>query len=196
MSKNKFIKNLAYLLYSTVKGKYDIVVDKDIKILRNRAMLPRVYPVHKALIIKDKDAALSTLTGPAFNPSDIVILEDELGYELSNLPKPARESQTKIISYKNTEIMIEVNMADKGFLFLGDKFYPGWEVMVDGRPEKIHVANYAFRAVYLDEGKHDVKFYYENESYKRGLLITSLSFLFVIAVFISSYIIKRRKLAV
>lgn len=177
-------------------GKYDIVMDEDVKILRNRAMLPRVYPVHKALIIKDKDVALSTLTDPAFKPSDILILEDELGYELSNSPKPARESQAKITSYKNAEIMIEADMADKGFLFLGDKFYPGWKVVVDGRPEKIHVANYAFRAVYLDAGKHDVKFYYENESYKNGLLITAFSILFVIAVFLGSYIIKRRKLAV
>jgi len=166
-------------------GKYEIVVDEDVKILKNRGIMPRAYAVHKVANIEDRGKALSVITNQSFKPGEAIVLEDKIDYPLSFEPKPSSESKVNIVSYKNKEILISANMADKGFLFLGDKFYPGWQAYVDGKPVKIHQANYAFRAVYLDEGEHNVKFAYRVSGTYKKCLILSLVSIMLIMIFVA-----------
>jgi uncharacterized membrane protein YfhO len=65
---------------------------------------------------------------------------------------------------------------------LSDTYYPGWKAWVDGRPEKIYQANYAFRAVPLSAGVHQVKFVYDPVSFKWGAGVTLLGILICLAM--------------
>lgn len=58
---------------------------------------------------------------------------------------------------------------------LTDAYYPGWRALVDGRPAKIERADYYFRAVYLEGGKHTIEFVYDPLSFKVGLAISLAS---------------------
>ena len=62
-------------------------------------------------------------------------------------------------------------------LVLSDTYYPGWKALVDGKPEKIYQANYAFRAVPLNAGTHKVEFVYDPVSFKLGAGVTLLGIL-------------------
>jgi len=55
---------------------------------------------------------------------------------------------------------------------LSDTYYPGWKVYIDKKPGKIYRADYILRAVYLEPGKHIVKFRYGPFSFKIGFMIT------------------------
>ena len=77
-----------------------------------------------------------------------------------------------ILKYKPNYVEIEAEMSVPGFLVLGDTYYPGWKVYVDGKQDKIYRADYILRAVYLMPGKHIVKFTYEPFSFKIGVIIT------------------------
>ena len=46
------------------------------------------------------------------------------------------------------------------WMFVSEKWYPGWEATVDGATTQVHRANVAFRAVYVPEGRHRVVFRY------------------------------------
>ncbi|MBE9536067.1 MAG: YfhO family protein [Proteobacteria bacterium] len=164
-------------------GKYKIVVDKDVKILENKNYLPRAFPVHKAIQLKGKTKALDLLSSPRFDPRKTVLLEAPVEVKLSPLPKPETSSYVNISDYKNNEILIDVDMADNGFVVLSEKFYPGWNAYIDGALTQIYKANHIFRAVYLPMGKHKVLFKYEPKSFEISLYITIFSFLFVIFVF-------------
>ena len=47
-----------------------------------------------------------------------------------------------------------------GYLVFAEPFYPGWQVTIDGRPTPVFRADYAFSAVFLPAGKHEVKRWY------------------------------------
>jgi uncharacterized membrane protein YfhO len=47
-----------------------------------------------------------------------------------------------------------------GYLVVADTWYPGWQATVDGVPTEVLRANYAFRAVWLEAGEHEVEMAY------------------------------------
>ena len=60
----------------------------------------------------------------------------------------------------------------EAYLVLSEVYYPGWKAYVDGRAEPVLRASYAFRAVYLEPGYHEVHLVFEPLSWKVGLGIS------------------------
>lgn len=174
-------------------GKFDIVLDDDVKVLRNNMVIPRAFPVHQAMVVKDKNSILSLLNNPSFDPRKIVLLEQDINLPLSPSPRPEADSNVQITSYKNDEIMVEATMTGNGFVVLSEKYYPGWKAYLDGRPAKIYQADYVFRAVYVPQGEHKLIWRYEPDSYKIGLYITLISSLFVIAILVQHGVVLYRE---
>lgn len=82
------------------------------------------------------------------------------------------KNKVEIIEYRNNRVRLEVVSDSPKILVMSDVYYPGWEVFVDGKEERILKANYAFRAVPLPAGLHKVEFVYDPWTFKVGLLIT------------------------
>lgn len=109
-----------------------------------------------------------------FDPRQTVFLEEKTDWG----SKGALASSVQFISYKDQEVKITVQSSNDGFLFLSDTYYPGWKAYVDpstssGQVEKkIYRANYAFRAVEVPQGEHEVVFRYEPQSFWWGIRIS------------------------
>ena len=54
--------------------------------------------------------------------------------------------------------MLRVHAPQRGFLFLADQFYGGWQARVNGRAVPILRANYAFRLIEVPSGESIVEF--------------------------------------
>jgi uncharacterized membrane protein YfhO len=64
----------------------------------------------------------------------------------------------RIVSYRNTEIVVEADSPNGGLVVLNDVWHPWWRATVDGAPAEILKANVLFRAVVVPAGKHTVRF--------------------------------------
>lgn len=84
-------------------------------------------------------------------------------------------AKTEYIFYSPNKYQIEVDSDKDGLLFVSDIYYPGWEVKVDGKSEKIYKADYAFKAVPVGRGKHLVEFVYNPKSFYVGVLLFLLT---------------------
>ena len=80
-------------------------------------------------------------------------------------------------SYESYTVELSVNSREERLLFLSDSYFPGWKAYVNGKKTPIHRANYLFRAIVIEPGKHKVRFEYDPFSFKLGLVITLLSIL-------------------
>lgn len=169
-------------LGSIVMGKYIVSFNDDpnIVVLLNMKYLSRAYPIHQAIVEKNKDMVLNILDHPQFRPREMVVLEEEPPQTFPSGLLPSALSKVNVLRYSNDEIDIQAEMAQDGFLILSEKYYPGWKAYVDGKREKIYKANYIMRAVYLSKGNHDVKFVFDPWPYKTGLWLSSMTFLFLI----------------
>ena len=68
-----------------------------------------------------------------------------------------RPGSARIITYGNTDIMIESDSPDGGWVVLNDVWHPWWFAQVDGKPAHLQRANVLFRAVEVPRGRHMVQ---------------------------------------
>ena len=62
-------------------------------------------------------------------------------------------------------------------LVLTEVWYPGWRATVDGESRPVLRANYAFRAVRLGSGQHQVRLTFAPRSWGLGLAVSGLTLL-------------------
>jgi uncharacterized membrane protein YfhO len=77
-----------------------------------------------------------------------------------------------ILSYTSQEVKIDAALERPALLLLNDSDYPGWNVYVDGQRSHWITANYLFRGVPLQPGRHLVRFAYEPASFAAGAEIS------------------------
>ncbi len=124
-----------------------------IYIWENPRALPRVMMVGSAQAVN-----FESLTGsgnwPKVDFTQTVLLESDDILEPRSRPK----GEARILRYRNTQIDIEVNSPEGGWLVLNDIWHPWWQAKVDGAEASILQANVMFRAVAVPAGQHRVQF--------------------------------------
>jgi len=117
---------------------------------------PEAYPrVLFATEAKGADFArlLADGTWPVADLRSTVLLERPPTAAVSRRP-----GRVRIASYRNTEVKLEADSPDGGWLVLNDLWHPWWFAEVDGRPAQLLRANVLFRAVAVPPGRHQVRF--------------------------------------
>lgn len=126
-------------------------------IYENPRALPRVlFPTRS--MQADFDALLKTGAWPAFDPRATVLLEREAMPDVVRARAGNGASAARLVRYRNTDIEIEAESSDGGWLVLNDPWHPWWYATVDGAAAPIVRANVLFRAVALPPGRHTVRF--------------------------------------
>jgi hypothetical protein len=154
-------------LLSEVK-KVEFANDQDpVRIYEYMDYYPRAFMVPKAEKA-EAQAIKEHLYKGDFDAKQKIFIEEDSDWSA----KGGFTATTEIKKYTDQKVEIETQSAGDGWLFLSDTYYPGWKASVDGKNKKIYLANYAFRAVQVPEGHHQVIFTYEPTSFNWGLKIT------------------------
>lgn len=163
------------------------------QIYENKKALPRVFLAAEYVVETEKRKIIDRLLSKTFNPRDTLILEKPIMPELK-LEKDDN-SVVNINKYESNKVVFSTSAASNMLLFLSDNDFPGWKVSVDGMEKKIYRANYSFRAVPVEKGKHTVVFWYQPESFIMGVKI-SVFFGVSMILWILYSLVKNKKHAV
>ncbi len=120
----------------------------------------------------------SHLAGPLpGSPSASLPASESLAKAPAHLKNPAHpkvpathQAYARILSYRNTEIVVEAQSANGGWVLLNDLWHPWWFAEVSGKRVPIAQANVMFRAVRIPAGKVDIKFTFRPIQGAIGLL--------------------------
>lgn len=151
----------------------------------NTNTFPRAFCVNKYLVESDEEEALRKML--EYNLSEYVILLEEP--RLKHKVQSNQDSFCTIVKYLQSQVEIEANMANPGFVVLSDIWYPGWKAYLDDKPVKLYRANYTFRAIEVPKGLHKVRFSYEPISFRLG---SWLSLVTILALILATILIKRK----
>jgi hypothetical protein len=150
--------------------------DPEINVYLNTQALPRAILVHQATAVPDQESAFVQIQDPSFDPASSVVVEGGKSLQGSNgaggKKQEAGSESLDITAYHPNAIHLTAQTSAEAYLVLSEVYYPGWRAYVNGRPEPVLRANYAFRAVYLEPGYHEVRLVFEPTSWKVGLGIS------------------------
>lgn len=168
------VKNILYKLdlppsdwfhdeYRIPKDRYRLVYQQDkYQLYENQRALPRAFLVPQYLLIHNNATLVSTLFDPQLNPQNTVLLEKEpSSVVMASSPLQVATTSAIINHYHSDSVEIAVTTPTPQLLFLSDTFYPGWHAYVDNTETEILRANYAFRAIAVPPGIHQVSFRYQ-----------------------------------
>ncbi|MFO0985165.1 MAG: YfhO family protein [Planctomycetota bacterium] len=127
-------------------------------------------------------AALRKLLGTLARPLEQILLEAR-GDEAMTMSAPAASGSGRTVITRDLPCRVEIDVESdvKGYLFLGDTYFPGWQASVDGAAAPVRRADIAFRAVSVAAGKHHVVFRYRPWSLSIGLWLAAGAVLVMLA---------------
>ncbi|MCS7260936.1 MAG: YfhO family protein, partial [Anaerolineae bacterium] len=162
--------------------------DGPLAVFLNRAALPRAWVVHRAHSVPDQAAAWEAVHAPAFEPAQEVVVE---GGPALDVTAP-RAAAIWMDHYALNALRLRVDMPAEGYLVLSETWYPGWYARVDGEPQPIWRANYAFRALHLPAGLHHVEMDFAPRAWTLGLAVSLVTLAGVLVVGLSQLLWRHR----
>jgi hypothetical protein len=130
-------------------------------IYRLRGAEPRVKFISRVLVADTNAQAqagqfrLNTGSETAVIASDT---QPSRSYWPGTISQEYNGSRSRILSWSQDRVEVEIESSQPGVLILHETYYPGWIAEVDGRPARILRANVLFRGVEVSEGRHVVVF--------------------------------------
>lgn len=136
---------------------------------RDPAALPRARLAFSSRVAGSPDEALSLVLT---EPPHVVILEGDPP-DLAPC-SDAGSGTTRIIRDDPERVEVAVDTPCEAHLVLSDTFLDGWTATLDGQPTIIRRADYAFRAVRVPAGRHEVVFRYAPTAVPLGIALSLL----------------------
>ncbi len=151
--------------------------DPDVTVYLNTRALPRAMVLFQTDVVADHDAAFSAVHQDDFDPATRLVLEEGVALE-----QEAGQATIETARYDLNHVAFNVTTDRPAYFFLSDIFHTDWQATVNGRPAPILVANYAFRAVYLEAGSHRIEMDFVPTGWRAGVALTTLSWLAIAGI--------------
>ena len=144
---------------------------------RRSSSLPLVALTPRAEFL-DPTNTFNALFSEKFHPRELVYLPPEA----ARFVRADGTGRGKILSSQVNAQRIEATVESDGptLLTLAQANYPGWRADVDERPAAIWMANYAFQALEVPAGHHQVRVVFRPRSFELGALIAVVSLIAII----------------
>jgi hypothetical protein len=134
--------------------------------------LPLVTAGQKPFFFADTNA-LAYLTATNFDPRQMVFLPLEARSRVFATNRvDAKITSSQLRAQKLT---MEVTAAAPALVVVAQGFYHPWRAYVDGQPTELFRANYAFQALQVPAGRHQVNLVYEDNAFRLGVAISFCS---------------------
>jgi hypothetical protein len=161
--------NVKYVLTEAAldPSRWERVAEDDVILYRNRRVLPRTFLAHRARVKRNRSEMLDALTQTHFDPRQEVLLEEEPGVSLPDVPSE-KITETKLTNYRPNRAVVQTRSKDAAILTFADVWYAGWRASVDGAPRPVLRADGTLRGVTLPSGEHEVAFVYHPTSFRLG----------------------------
>ena len=117
------------------------------------------------------DAILSAVFAPDFDSHRVVYLPPEAKSKISAAgPVP---TELTVRRFTAQRIEFETKADQPAMVVLAQSYYHPWRGYVDGSPVQVWRANYAFQALEVPAGQHEVAVVYEDSAFRMGGLISA-----------------------
>ena len=173
-----------YPVLSMLNTKY-IIVDGNSLPLTYDYRLGNAWFVSKAITASTADAEMETL-GKIDPAREAVIFDPEAADGTVRDYTTADNASVTLTEYTPNRLVYRAFTSAPSLAVFSEIWYPaGWKAYVDGEERPILRADYALRALLIDEGDHEIEFVYDPDSFTVGKNISLASSLGILLMLVA-----------
>jgi len=130
-------------------------------------------------VFLDDPATLAALCSNSFRPREVVYLTSEALGQM----KADGDGEARILTshFAASECSFETSATTRAMLVVAQSYYHCWRASVDGKSVPLWRANYAFQALEVPPGRHEVRLVYVDRAFLVGAEVSALALLVCIA---------------
>ena len=129
-------------------------------------------------IFAGPDETFKAISSPTFDPRSTVFLplkaRDYITVSNQSTPRIIRRN------FLAQKAQLEIQADEPALIVVAQSFYHPWHAYVDGKPVPLWEANYAFQALQVPAGHHEVKLAYEDRMFKTGAVVSLATLLLMV----------------
>jgi hypothetical protein len=176
---NPWIKalNIGYLIDNLdrerpAEDSYELLPFEKVRIYKVKDPIPRYYLQSRIWSASTEQEARARIQDRAFDPLQETVVEDlPAGWT----PDPTATGSVRIVRYENNRVELAVQSSGRAILASSEILYPGWTVLVNGKPADLLHVNLAFRGLPVDSGESHIVMQYFPEKFFLPLAVTMAS---------------------
>lgn len=138
----------------------------DLLVYENTRVMPRAWLAQSWAVWPDREEAARLLAHGQVDFRQTALLEKEP--DLAGAGGPGHGG-VEILERRADRVRLAKTGSAPGIVVLGEAWYPGWEVRVDGDPAELLRADVMFRGVAVSGGDHEIEFRYRPTSGRLAL---------------------------
>jgi hypothetical protein len=135
-------------------------------------------------VFLDDDAALSSLESPEFLPRVVVYLPTVTRTSIQADADPGARILSSEV--RPEECTFKTAADSRTMLVIAQSYYHCWKATVDGKATELLRANYAFQAVEVPPGRHEIRLVYRDRLFWSGLVV-SITTLICCAIILAKF---------
>jgi len=173
-------------------GRFSFEVHDGLRVYKNHAALPPVFPIHEIEYVPSDEAAIALLREGRFDYRKRATLSP--GNVAPPLAPATGPEPITLKNYGPNSVEAHVSLTAPALLVLSEMWYPGWYAQVDGGPaQPVLCVDTALQATPVPAGNHTVRFFFRPRSFIIGAVISALAMLAWIASLLVIVFRRRRK---
>ncbi len=153
-----------------------LVYRGEVRVYERPRALPRAFVVHRVLFAPDENEAYDFMERNPSRLRRLAVLQAPPDEDITAALAAAPEedaSRARVLASEPNRLSVAVRMNHPGILVLSEAYHPDWKVFVDGRPDRLFLADGFLRAVFLPAGRHTVRFVFRPVGFFLGLAVSS-----------------------
>lgn len=155
-------------------------------VYRNSYFQPRVRAFFDITPVESRAAVLEALAGAV--DADTLLTDAPVA---AGHADSAAAASINIIRQRDTELLVQIDFSQNGYLYFSQVVYPGWRATVDGQAVEIIPAFLAMTAIPVPVGVHEVRLWYAPDSFAIGAII-SVTTLILLVLYVG-FILRFKK---
>ena len=179
--------------------------DLNVRLYKLKNPMPRAYLSYAWKAFDAREDLLTQVYDAEktkWSPEEYSMLESFQNGPADKLPASSEEDaaaimaslieEVAVIETQPEDLKLQFQSSKPCLLVLCDQFYPGWKATLDSENVELLRCNGFMRAIYVAEpGPHKVRFSYEPDSVKFGLLFALVSLIWCVVILVQSRSVKQ-----
>jgi len=168
----------------------EVHVSQRAAVYRNNRALPRAYLVGHVEVVPDAQA-VERLLSAEFPMRTTALLPEPLPAGTTVQPDP--QGSVVWSERENDRYTLRVRSDRPALLVISENFYPAWNASIDGQSTPVLRANFAFRAVPVPAGEHDVALHYSSDSLRNSAWVSAAVLSLLLLVSATAFLRRGRE---